>query len=857
MRTAGPLPLALFAVALACAQAPPGAEKADARRTELNLQGQTDTAAGESRRNENVQFNPIDNNALKELNVRMGTTATIVPEFRPDRNYFGAEFGKPVSAPVHVPWTKFAGAHGTVYEWHGNSIFSARSFFQVGGVKPARTNDYGFTLGLPLWRRGYLSAEGSQQKIRGSVNGNVLVPRADERTPLTNDPALRRLVDRFLAAYPAELPNRTDINERALNTNAPQRIDTANGLLRLDQEAGRDRLTAHYRFTGQRVRTFQFVAGQNPDSDTKSHAARLTWSREWTGAVTVFSAGFERIHSLIVPEPHAVGPQVTIGGVIEPLGPGSNLPIDRAQNQFRYAGQAAGRATGAHAWTAGFDLIRRQINGSEYSSQRGVIAFANDFGRDAMTNFRLGVASRFSVGIGEPHRGFRDWGMQFYAGDTWKVRPAVSLSYALRYEPVTRPLEVNGLSAVPYGCQCANLAPRMGFAWRAPGRGGVLRGAAGLHYGEIFPVTFQQVRFNPPGVIKLEIHNPDLANPLAGADLSPDARTTIFDIPRDLSTPYSLQYNFSWEPALSSRWNLQLGYVGSRSNRLLYMMYNNRAHAAPGIEQVNGTVNLRRSDARHFDVRRVANASRGYFDAARAALVLPRWRALTLDVSYWFSKAIDLGGNYTNPAANTDTGQVRSQSEFLVNEDLKGPSPFDSSHAFLARASYDWRMQRGGPLRTLLRGWRTSAVVLAKTGTPFDVISGSDAPGFGNVDGSQGDRPNLVDPAVLGRTLGNPDTSALLLPRSAFAFIRPTDERGNLGHNVFRKGGIRNVNAALSREWKLGAEKAVTLRAESINLLNTPQFAEPGKELTSPSFGQITNTLNDGRTFRFLLRLSF
>jgi len=41
------------------------------------------------------------------------------------------------------------------------------------------------------------------------------------------------------------------------------------------------------------------------------------------------------------------------------------------------------------------------------------------------------------------------------------------------------------------------------------------------------------------------------------------------------------------------------------------------------------------------------------------------------------------------------------------------------------------------------------------------------------------------------------------------------------------------------------------LRAESINLFNTPQFAEPGTELANGNFGQITNTLNDGRTFRF------
>ena len=59
------------------------------KRVELNLLGKEDAAAGESRRNENIQFNLIDNNALKELNVRLGATATIVQAFSPDRSYFG------------------------------------------------------------------------------------------------------------------------------------------------------------------------------------------------------------------------------------------------------------------------------------------------------------------------------------------------------------------------------------------------------------------------------------------------------------------------------------------------------------------------------------------------------------------------------------------------------------------------------------------------------------------------------------------------------------------------------------------------------------------------------------------------
>ena len=275
------------------------------------------------------------------------------------------------------------------------------------------------------------------------------------------------------------------------------------------------------------------------------------------------------------------------------------------------------------------------------------------------------------------------------------------------------------------------------------------------------------------------------------------------------------------------------------------MWYLNRAHPVAGIAQTTATINQRRPDPRYAEIRWVTNASRGYFDAGRASLVAPRWRGLSVDAAYWFSKALDLGSSYTNTAYDNDSRLARSQSEFEMQRDMKGPSSFDQAHAFLLRGSYDWR------------GWSLSGVTLLKTGIPFQVQAGSDGPGFGNVDGNGGDRPNLLDPSILGRTIGNPDTSRRMLPRSAFTYMGPTDARGNLGRNVFRKGGIRNVNAALAHTWKLRSDKRLTLRAESINLGNTPQFAEPGAELANANFGQITNTLNDGRTFRFQLQFGW
>ena len=75
-------------------------------------------------------------------------------------------------------------------------------------------------------------------------------------------------------------------------------------------------MTLKYSFTGQQVDAFQLVGGQNPDTTTKNHDAKITWTRNWSAATTTdFSVGYERVGSLIVPEESAVGPLILTGFV--------------------------------------------------------------------------------------------------------------------------------------------------------------------------------------------------------------------------------------------------------------------------------------------------------------------------------------------------------------------------------------------------------------------------------------------------------------------------------------------------------------------------------------------------------------
>jgi len=802
--------------------------------------------SGASRRNENVAITRIDTGALKELMVRLGNSVTLVEPALDRRNY-ATEHGQPPSESLYHRPSALTRWHGTASEAHQNSVFNARTFFQVGPVQPSHQNSYGVSGGGPLGDRTSLSLDFSQRKIRGMVNGNVLVPLPSERTPLTTDPRLRPIVERYLAAYPAVLPNRLDFDPRALNTNSPQQIDETRGGASLDRRLNdRYRLAFQYTANYQFVDAFQLVAGQNPDSDVGSQTARLSLLRETPTGAWDTGFAFQRARSQLVPEPHAVGAYVRFGFVMEELGPASEFPIDRAQNSFR-AGSQYARLEGRHRFTFGAEVFRFQLNGIETRNQRPTIQFGNNFGRSSIDNLRTGTPNLYEVSIGELSRGFRNSAWQFFAGDAVRLTSRLEVKLGLRWGLETAPHEARRRVPIAYSCDCNNFSPMVALAYSLPGQS-VIRASYTLSYGQLYPVTWQQARFNPPDVISYAIANPDLVQPLAGAT---PGRSSLLLLDPNLVSPYSNQYNFSWERPLAGGSHLRLGYVGSRTVKIPFSFGTNRARSVPGIELTTATVNERRPDPHHYDIVRIFNSGIAYLDAAQAVYELPRLGGLLLRASYTFSKAIDTGADYAHTAANRDSTRGRPQWDEDIWGDKKGLSDFDGTHHLLLQYNYQ--------LPSLLRGWELSGATLAKTGTPTTLYIGSDAPGFGNVDGVSGDRPNLLDASILGRTIDHPDRATQILRRDRFAFITPGERRGSIGRGTFRRQAILNSNLAVQRTFRLPGnhERTLGFRAEVYNALNHAQFDEPQRNLGSSAFGKITNTLNDGRIFQLGLRLGW
>ncbi|MBI2821066.1 MAG: hypothetical protein HYX74_02465, partial [Acidobacteria bacterium] len=301
-----------------------------------------------------------------------------------------------------------------------------------------------------------------------------------------------------------------------------------------------------------------------------------------------------------------------------------------------------------------------------------------------------------------------------------------------------------------------------------------------------------------------------------------------------------------------------------RSFHLLSQGVYNRARPVPGIPAVTATVNERRPDPRFFAVNIVESNSIAYYDALQISWDKRLSDALSFRAAYTFGKNIDMGGDFTNTASGvekppeTGTPTAELESRFA---DQKGLSLFDTPHTFHLNYTYGLPFAAGGNgwLPALLRGWQISGATVLQSGTTFHAHTGSDGPGFGNVDGHSQDRPNILNPAILGKSVDDPDTSTSILRSDFFDTNIAPGGRGNIGMNTFRKDGTHNWNFALSRLFPFpsGGDHSLQVRADFFNLFNHPQFDKPGIFVASTTFGKITNTVNRGRQIQFSLRLNF
>jgi hypothetical protein len=348
-----------------------------------------------------------------------------------------------------------------------------------------------------------------------------------------------------------------------------------------------------------------------------------------------------------------------------------------------------------------------------------------------------GGATQFSISTGQPELSVHQFDLAISAGDEWRMRPNLTLSYGLRYE---------GQSNIH---DWRDWAPRVSAAWASGDKKTVLRAGFGMFYDRFaLSNTLTAARYN--GLVQQQyvVANPDFFPVVPPISALGAAQSQSIDrISSGLRAPYLMQTAVTVERQLTASTTLAVTYTNAHGldelrsediNAPLPGTYNSSVPGS-GVFPLghSGPVFLMESSGRYNQNQLVAN-------------VKTRLNAGTsLFAFYVLSKAMsNTDGVNTFPANPYD-----SRGEY-------GPAATDVRHRITA-----------GGTAVLRWGVRFSPYVIVQSGAPFDITSGNDAYGTTLFNSRPGIATDPTKPGLISTRYGlldpNPDPIERLLGRNS------------------------------------------------------------------------------------------
>ncbi len=460
----------------------------------------------------------------------------------------------------------------------------------------------------------------------------------------------------------------------------------------------------------------------------------------------------------------------------------------------------------------------------------------------------------------------------------------------------------------------------LGWATGAPGTASI-RGGYGVYDGRLFQSVFSQsgagIRFNPPNAANVTFNTLpgilNLADPTLGFAFVPgEARTRVSITIADpnLEMPKTHQWNLTLERKVPFDSSVRLTYSGTTGVGFLRFSQQNlpvspldggivvadhpfnapaagfpdlrgvridriaddvlcagtgflpgvtvNAQCPTAVQIANNEIsfrvprtNERRPDPRYGTNLFVSNDAETWYHGLQAEWIKRLGKGVRFEAAYTWSKAIDTTSEATFVGTG-DSNQLGPNKRFR-----RGLSRFHTPHRFTLNGTWLLPFFRGRTdlVGQALGGWQLSGVVKLIAGTPFTVIdtSGRDL----NFDGFSENRPVVLDPSVLFRSVDAPGSSSEQLPRDAFRSATTQDFGGDiLGRNTFFLDGVNNVDLAIVKTFVTRPGQRLTLRLELFNALNQAQFGFPNTDFASASFANLvtTATVYRPRTLQVALR---
>jgi hypothetical protein len=395
------------------------------------------------------------------------------------------------------------------------------------------------------------------------------------------------------------------------------------------------------------------------------------------------------------------------------------------------------------------------------------------------------------------------------------------------------------------------LAPRAGVAWDVFGTGNTaVRGGFGVFY-DRFPQNQATLFIGQPPLVNSPTANyTTIANLLATPlSLSPNS---VFGIERNYRPPAVYNWSLGVQQSLGFGTLLDVAYVGDVSRH--GMQYRDLNATPYGTNFLASSLdptltggrplppNFLRPIAGYGSITYMEFASNSNYNALQAHLRKRLSARLTFQVSYTWSKVLDVADSPTSPVNPVLDYRSRNY----------GPAAFDR------RQNLAWNYVYTAPAlsrvwsnrfsRQALDGWEISSIVSFVSGAPtpinYSFVTAADVTGASGV--GVDSRVNLTCDPNLGRgerTIYRAfDTSCVAPPTRAGLGI------GSASKYPFTGPGTNNFDISLFKNFRLSESRRAQFRIETYNSFNHAQFTAvdsngrfdaTGKQVNQ-QFGQYT-----------------
>jgi hypothetical protein len=556
---------------------------------------------------------------------------------------------------------------------------------------------------------------------------------------------------------------------------------------------------------------------------------------------------------------------------------------------------------GSHSYKFGFEHRRSSDNFLDAQSLQGQITSSGIYTGNVgigVPDFLLGDVSTASFTTPTVVHNYQ-LGYSFFAQDSWRIRPNLTLNYGLRYElfspllnhqnqlsnfsPANGGTLIQATSGDWYARSLIHpdkndFAPRLGFSYQ-PIQRVVVRGGYGIFYQHSVRIGSESVLAeNPPYYVDQALSQSNgsttpafiLKNgfPSISAANYDLTRTTIHAQDPNQRTPYVQQLSFGPQIEFSQSTVLDVSYVGNfgrkedrlrNANQGIVTGFTPAGTAITAFPYANLNTNVNSLSGNHSFLEYATNDGNTNYNGLLVSLRKRFSKGLAYGVSYTWSH------NFSDFVDNLTGGSTPANAYNYSLE--RGNSPFDVPHRFVANAVWELPIGKGGMILNgdgmasrLIGGWQLNSIVTLETGTPFTVTSSDQS----QTGGSHASRANCISDPYAGSTtnpsqiVGSGATGFYLNP-AAFA-VPAVGTFGTCGPRSFHGPGIENVDLSAFKQFQIREHWRAEFRAEFFNALNHVNFTNPSATATPASlgsFGKIFATVTDPREIQFALKLYF